>query len=103
MSSSKVGIVHRILLELRTICIGSAKPPKEREEKQMIRKSNVRVYVTYISAIFLFGIGIGLIIIFTLYKEEEEPDYAMIVFNAILPIAAGIVTYWFATRSNRTM
>ena len=68
-------------------------------ERQEIKKSNVRICVTYIASIFIFGIGIGLILFFTLF--EEEPDEAMRVFNTILPIAAGIVTYWFATRSNK--
>lgn len=69
------------------------------KERQEIKKSNVRIYVTYIATIFIFGGGIGLILFFTLF--EEEPDQAMRVFNAVLPIAAGIVTYWFATRSNK--
>lgn len=71
------------------------------KERQEIKKSNVRIRVTYIATIFIFGIGIGLILFFTLFKEEPDPDLAMRVFNAVLPIAAGIVTYWFATRSNK--
>ena len=69
-------------------------------ERQKIRKSNVRICVTYIATVFIFGVGIGLILFFTL-SEDEQPDQAMRVFNAVLPIAAGIVTYWFATRSNK--
>ena len=68
-------------------------------ERQEIKKSYVRICVTYIATTFIFGVGIGLILFFTLI--EEEPRQAMRVFHAVLPIAAGIVTYWFATRSNR--
>ena len=69
------------------------------KERQEIKKSNVRICVTYIATTFIFGGGIGLILFFTLFKKE--PDLAMRVFNAVLPIATGIVTYWFATRSNK--
>lgn len=69
------------------------------QERQDLKKSNVRIYVTYVATIFIFGIGLGLILFFTLVKEK--PDHAMRVFNAVLPIATGIVTYWFATRSNK--
>jgi len=63
-----------------------------------IKKSKVRIAVTYYATAFIFGGGplliIGLLI-------AEKYDDALRVFNTILPIAAGIVTYWFATRSNR--
>ncbi len=68
------------------------------KEKRENRKSWVRVIVTYVAAAFIFVGGGSLIVIFGLKCKEDE---AMNVFNIILPIAAGIVTYWFATRSNQ--
>ena len=68
-------------------------------ERQNKKKSDVRICVTYVATLFIFGTGIGLILFFTLCRKE--PNHAMSVFNAVLPIAAGIVTYWFATRSNK--
>ena len=66
--------------------------------EQEIKKSKVRVFVTYVATAFIFGGGGFLIIWFAARGKNED---AMVVFNIILPIAAGIVTYWFAARSNR--
>ena len=71
------------------------------EKEQEIKKSRVRVRVTYIAASFLFGVSTGLIIWFMLGDGDTDKDRALTVFNTILPVAAGIVTYWFATRSNQ--
>ena len=68
------------------------------EVEQEIKTSKVRVNITYGATSFIFVGGAFLIIWFVATKQEED---AMAVFNTILPIAAGIVTYWFATRSNR--
>ena len=70
------------------------------QEKQEISKSRVRVWVTYVATLFLFGVSSGLIIWFMCGKNADT-DKAMTVFNTILPVATGVVTYWFATRSNR--
>ena len=72
--------------------------PSPLEAEQEIRKSQVRICVTYVATTFIF-VGGGLLIIWFASKEKNEE--AMAVFNTILPIAAGIVTYWFAARSNR--
>jgi len=66
--------------------------------EQEIKKSKVRVHVTYIATAFIFGVG-GILIVCLAVKGQKED--ALAVFNTILPIAAGIITYWFATRSNR--
>lgn len=71
-----------------------------KEKKQAIRKSQVRICVTYMATAFLFGVSTGLIFWF-ICQGEEDADKALAVFNTTLPIAAGIITYWFATRSNR--
>ena len=70
------------------------------QEKQEISKSRVRVWVTYVATLFLFGVSTGLIIWF-MSGSNPDTDKAMTVFNTILPVATGVVTYWFATRSNR--
>ena len=86
--------------EQKTKGAGELTPQKvqEAKEKRENRKSWVRVIVTYVAAGFIFIGGGSLIVIFSLKGKEDE---AMNVFNIILPIAAGIVTYWFATRSNQ--
>lgn len=68
------------------------------EAEHEIKKSRVRVCVTYVATAFIFGGG-GILIVWFASKGENED--AMAVFNTILPIAAGVVTYWFAARSNR--
>ena len=68
------------------------------EVEQEIKKSRVRVCVTHVATAFIFGGG-GFLIAWFASKGKHED--AMVVFNTILPIAAGIVTYWFAARSNR--
>lgn len=70
------------------------------KEEQAIKKSQVRIWVTYVAAVFVFGVSTGLIIWFMCWGEDNT-DKALAVFNTTLPIAAGIITYWFATRSNR--
>ena len=70
------------------------------QEQQAISKSKVRVCVTYVATLFVFGVSTVLIFWFMLGKEDGA-DKALTVFNTILPVATGIVTYWFATRSNR--
>ena len=73
--------------------------PDEAQLKQELRKSRVRVNVTYAATVFIFG-GALLLMVWGA-RGSERFDQALDVYNVILPIAAGIVTYWFATRSNR--
>ena len=65
------------------------------EDKREARRSAVRVIVTYIAAGFLFIVGAGVIGFFLAAGQVDE---AKDMFFAILPVAAAIVTYWFATR-----
>ena len=69
--------------------------PISAEEKQKIRKSQVRVRITYAAAIFLF-LG-GPLLIITLLLNDRR-DEALAVFNTILPVSAAIISYWFAGR-----
>lgn len=66
--------------------------------EQNIKKSKVRICVTYVATTFIF-LGGGFLI--TWFVSKGKMDEALNVFNIILPIAAGIVTYWFAARSNQ--
>lgn len=66
--------------------------------EQEIKKSKVRIHITYVATAFIF-VGGGFLIAWFVSKGKK--DEAIDVFNIILPIAAGIVTYWFAARSNR--
>ena len=56
--------------------------------------------VTYMAAGFLFIVGAALVAYFVATdKTGDGKD----LFLAILPVAAAIVTYWFATRRNEAM
>ncbi len=69
---------------------------EEQVSKKEIRKSRVRVIVTYIAAIFLFGGGAAFIIFLI---RCGETDQALTLFNTLLPVAAAIISYWFAGRN----
>ncbi len=71
---------------------------EEKQAEQELSKSRVRVKVTYIATAFIFLVGFVVIIWLMIEPDRGDP---MDVYNLILPIAAGIVTYWFATRSNK--
>lgn len=67
-------------------------------------KSLVRVGVTWIAALYVF-IGSGALIAFFLLSEESTKENfqgafqeAKDLFMLVLPIATGIITYWFAER-----
>ena len=68
------------------------------EEHQLreSRRSQVRVRVTYGAAGFLF-IGGALMIAVLLFMEDK--DSAKDLFLAIMPVSAGILSYWFASRN----
>ena len=70
----------------------------EQRDELELRRSKVRVYVTYIAAGFIF-VGGGAFIAVLLFLKEI--DSAKDIFMAILPLATSVVTYWFATRQHR--
>ena len=70
---------------------------KEVSAKEL-RKSRVRVMVTYGAALFLF-LGGAIFIAFLVWTQRR--DEAITLFNTILPVAASILAYWFAGRSNK--
>lgn len=70
------------------------------EEQRESARSAVRVIVTYLAAGFLFVVGaavVGYLIATNQNVSAKE------LFMTILPIAAAVVTYWFATRKNESL
>lgn len=84
---------------------------QERLELLDVRRSRVRVVVTYVAAAFLFGGG-AIFIAILLFPDKvgfQVPDEnggisvdslieAKHLFTALLPIASSIVAFWFAGR-----
>ncbi|MCY3827150.1 MAG: hypothetical protein OXG10_07235 [Candidatus Dadabacteria bacterium] len=71
--------------------------PKLTKEDQEIKKSQVRVRVTYWSAAFLFAGGYVLTgALFWKGKYTEAKD----MFLAILPVSAAVISFWFAGRKS---
>ena len=69
------------------------------EEIRQDRRSRVRVKITYWAAFYIFGGSVALILL-ALYGNLNENNFNVVreIFTMILPIATGVVTYWFATR-----
>ena len=67
------------------------------EERRENNRSAVRMIVTYVAAGFLFVVGAALVgYLVTTGERDDGKD----IFLAILPIAAAVTTYWFASRKN---
>ena len=85
---------------------GAEQPPTEQPAKAnptnsldadlKRRKSIVRVRVTYLATGFVF-IGSILLIIWCLICKQFNT--AKDLFLTVLPVATGVITYWFADRS----
>lgn len=71
--------------------------PPVTKEQQEIRKSQVRVTVTYWASLFLF-LGGALFIAFLLIKGDKAN--AKDIFMAILPVSSAIISFWFAGRKS---
>lgn len=71
------------------------------EEQRESSRSAVRVIVTYMAAGFLFIVGSAVVGYFLATQPDKTTGKD--IFLAILPVAAAIVTYWFATRRNEAM
>ena len=64
------------------------------------RRNWVRVWVTYGAAIYVF-VGSTLLIIGALWTKSLDAakmSSAKEIFTMTLPVATGIITYWFASR-----
>ena len=74
---------------------------KSIEDKIQLRRSKVRVVVTYGAAAFLFGGGalfIGYLVLYPAEKEAVTLTLAKEIFFVLVPVATSIVTFWFAGR-----
>ena len=82
-------------------------------ERKGLRRSWVRVVVTYAAALYLFILGpLAAWLVFSAATVDVGANGNVMavlapniaagkdLFLAILPIATGIVTYWFAARGN---
>ena len=71
-------------------------------QKIEIRRSRVRTTLTHGATLFLFGGG-ALLIGYLVYTGNGDPgnvrvDKAVDLFQTILPVAASIISFWFAGR-----
>ena len=63
------------------------------------RKSAVRVFVTQVATVWVFaGSGILIVGLLFLSVDAEKLQIGKDIFMTVLPIATGIITYWFASR-----
>ena len=70
-------------------------PNKDWDKIRDNRKSWVRVIVTYIAAAFLFvGGAIFIIVLVCMGKIQDATN----LFQTLLPVAAAIISFWFAGR-----
>lgn len=70
--------------------------------KQEVAKSRVRVWVTHLAATFVFGGGAALVLVLgTGWVDADQANVVAMkeVFMTVLPIATGVITYWFADRA----
>ncbi len=81
----------------------SAAPRKRRRWRRTIsieeRKSRVRVWVTKAAACWVF-LG-SAVLVAALWIEELDADKlqaAKDIYMTVLPVATGVITYWFASR-----
>jgi len=69
------------------------------EERRQDRRSKVRVVVTYWAALYIF-VGVPVLIALALWGKLTKDNFDIVreIYTMALPIATGVVTYWFATR-----
>lgn len=73
--------------------------PSPLQDKLNLRKSRVRVVVTYLAASFLFLVGpVFSGWLFFCGDKQKAID----LFMTILPVASAIVSFWFAGRGQPT-
>ena len=86
--------LQNIAIEIVSLASDIIDADHKHQERES-RRSAVRVRITYMAAGFLFFVGAGLVAFVTSANSVAEGKD---LFLAILPIAAAVVTYWFATR-----
>ena len=75
----------------------SGQDEKSLDEKIQNRRSVVRVSISILAMLFVFGGGSGMIA-FLLFVEKDV-DAAFNLFNIVFPVATGVIGYWFAEQS----
>ena len=74
--------------------------PAECREAREDARSAVRRRLSYAAGTYAFGGGIALVGAALFVPEAKETvTFAKDVYLSILPTAAGVIGYWFATRS----
>ena len=74
------------------------------DERLMLKRSLVRRVASYLAALYLFAGGLFLVTaaIFQINANVESiPQNFMVakdIYMAILPVASGVIAYWFASR-----
>ena len=93
-------VTRRVPLALGGEMFKRDETPELLAARREARKSCVRVVVTYLAALFVFVGGPVIILAFGAgwVKAETSGDMKE-VFMTVLPIATGILTYWFADRA----
>jgi hypothetical protein len=80
----------------------SDETPEFIEARKELAKSRVRVWITYLAAAFVFGGGAVLVLALGagwVNAEDANVGAMKDVFMTVLPIATGVITYWFADRA----
>ena len=65
------------------------------EAKRQLRRSNVRIVITYAAAGFLFIGGYGMVVYLLACGKIEA---AKSLFLSILPVSAAVISFWFGGR-----
>ena len=75
------------------------------QERLELRRSKVRVYVTYAAAAYIFvggAVFVAILLLKSIFaKDGDVPQqlaFAKDLYMAIVPLATTVITYWFATR-----
>lgn len=76
---------------------------KALELKKEVRKSAVRVWVTYMASAYVFGgglllAGLCIISIWVQALDNVALTVAKDFYLTVFPVATAVITFWFATR-----
>ena len=69
---------------------------EEIEAKRQLRRSHVRIVITYVAAGFLFLGGYGMVVYLLVCGKIDE---AKSLFLSILPVSAAVISFWFGGRN----
>lgn len=69
---------------------------EETEAKRQLRRSHVRIAITYVAAGFLFLGGYGMVVYLLACGKIDE---AKSLFLSILPVSAAVISFWYGGRT----